>query len=112
MRILLVMIILTISSYGPSSAQSGDEVNIVEVHMMKKKFVPENITISPGTTIRWINTEKIQYHSVIFEQNGMDEDSEYLFPGETFELKFDSEGDFPYRCGPHPEMIGNVTVNK
>lgn len=85
------------------------ETNVVTVEIVKFKFTPQNITVKPGTTVRWINKEKRQYHSVWFEALGEPE-PEYIFPDETFERKFDKAGAFPYRCGPHPEMTGAVNV--
>lgn len=81
----------------------------VNVDIYKFKFTPQEITISPGTVVRWINKEKRQYHSVWFEQLGEPE-PDYLFPGDSYERKFDKKGRFPYRCGPHPKMTGVVHV--
>ena len=30
--------------------------------------------------------------------------------GETYTYTFTASGTFPYRCGPHPDMLGTVTV--
>lgn len=73
------------------------------------KFIPQEITIKRGQTVRWENQEKRQYHSVWFEALG-EEESDYFFPDESFEREFKQTGSFPYRCGPHPEMIGTVRV--
>ena len=74
------------------------------------KFVPQEITIKPGQTIRWENQEKRQYHSVWFEESGEAQPEDYLFPEDSYERVFDKPGVYPYRCGPHPEMTGTVTV--
>ncbi|MCW8826379.1 MAG: plastocyanin/azurin family copper-binding protein, partial [Gammaproteobacteria bacterium] len=79
------------------------------VKIFKMKFIPQEITIKKGETVRWLNTEKRQYHSVWFEKYG-DPESDYLFPEDSYTRKFDSVGSFDYRCGPHPEMIGVVHV--
>jgi plastocyanin len=65
-----------------------------------------------GQTITWENREKRQYHSVWFEALGEAEPEDYLFPEDTYERSFDKSGTFPYRCGPHPEMTGTVTVTE
>ncbi len=90
----------------PLPRESG---KTVQVSIIKFKFVPENITINRGDTVIWINQEKRQYHSVWFEQLGLAE-SDYLFPGDSYSQTFDAAGTFPYRCGPHPEMLGTVMV--
>jgi len=82
---------------------------IVTVEIYKFKFIPAEVTLDKGDTVLWINKEKRQYHSVWFEQLGEPE-PDYLFPGDSMRRTFDQAGDFPYRCGPHPEMTGRITV--
>lgn len=82
---------------------------VVEVDILKYKFIPQVITIAAGDTVRWLNKEKRQYHSVWFEQLD-EEEPQYFFPDESYEKTFDKPGSFPYRCGPHPEMTGTVIV--
>ncbi len=83
--------------------------NIVTVEIQKFKFIPEKINIKPGTTVRWINKEKRQYHSVWFKQLS-EAEPDYIFPDESYQRKFEKIGEFPYRCGPHPKMTGAVNV--
>jgi plastocyanin len=80
-----------------------------EIEIFKFKFLPAEITIEAGDTIRWTNKEKRQYHSVWFEQLG-EKEPDYLFPGDFYERTFDEAGDLPYRCGPHPKMTGMVHI--
>ena len=88
------------------SAVAAEPVIVI---IKKMKFQPQEITVKKGATVRWENREKRQYHSVWFEQAG-DPEPDYFFPEESYERKFDTVGDFPYRCGPHPEMTGVVHV--
>lgn len=68
-------------------------------------FEPPELTIRPGTRVRWENQEKRQYHSVFFEQLG-DKPGDYFFPGESRERVFDKPGTYPYICEPHWESHG------
>jgi len=86
-------------------AASGE----VEITMLKYKFIPEVMEIKAGQTVRWVNKEKRQYHSVWFEQLG-EAESDYLFPDESFQKTFNKPGKYPYRCGPHEEMTGIIIV--
>ncbi len=97
------LIALLVSASGVACAAT------VEVEILKKEYIPQEITINKGDTIRWVNNEKRQYHSVWFEQLG-EKDGEYFWPDEVFERTFDEVGTFPYRCGPHPKMTGVVHV--
>lgn len=90
----------------PAAAASG---TVVEVSIDKMKFVPQHVRIRPGTTVKWVNHERRNNHSILFPQEGHLE-SERLFPGESWERTFDKPGLYPYICGPHPEMTGSVEV--
>jgi plastocyanin len=84
----------------------------VAVLMYKYTFCPPTVTVKPGTTVRWINVEKRTSHSVWLKQQGQDE-SERLFPEESWYFTYTEPGSYPYLCGPHWEkegMIGTVTV--
>lgn len=100
-------IMLFASNDSATSAQQRSDT--VNVDIFKFKFAPQQITIKPGTTVRWVNKEKRQYHSVWFEKLGEPE-PDYLFPDESYQRKFEKVGEFPYRCGPHPKMTGVVYV--
>ena len=82
---------------------------VVEVSIEKMKFEPQLVKIKPGTTVKWINNEKRNNHSILFEKEGLPE-TDRLFPGESWQRVFDKPGVYPYRCGPHPEMTGVVEV--
>lgn len=88
-------------------AVAGGET--VEVGIDKMKFEPPQVRVKPGTTVKWINHERRNNHSILFEQEGYPE-SERLFPGESWQRTFEKPGVYPYNCGPHPEMTGVVEV--
>ena len=104
-RITLLLLTMTLST-GVSRA---DGTPAMEVEIFKYQFLPQEIRVKAGDTVRWTNKEKRQYHSVWFEQIGEPEPS-YIFPGETYQRTFDTAGTYPYRCGPHKEMTGIVRV--
>ena len=112
-KMIALLLALASAIFLPLVADDGskEDDKIVEISIVKYKFVPETVTITPGTTVRWINKEKRQYHSVWFEESG-GEESDCMFPGDTLEMTFDETGKLPYRCGPHPEMTGTIIVSK
>lgn len=81
----------------------------VEILIQDYKFTPALMTVKAGTTVKWINREKRSTHSVLFSGPGGFE-SERLFPGESWQRRFDTPGSYPYGCGPHPEMKGAIVV--
>lgn len=80
-----------------------------DVEIVNFQFVPAQLKVSPGTTVRWSNREKRASHSIFFSgPQGFE--SERLFPDESYSRRFDTPGRYPYSCGPHPEMSGVVEV--
>lgn len=88
---------------------SGADPVVVEIR--DYQFRPPALTVRAGTTVRWVNSEKRQYHSVWFQDSGAPE-PEYFFPDESYEMRFDTPGVHTYRCGPHPEMRGTIEVTE
>lgn len=81
----------------------------VEVKIQDYKFLPAEVRIKAGDTVKWTNMEKRTSHSVLFAaENGLE--SERLFPGESWKRSFAAPGSYGYRCGPHEEMKGVVHV--
>jgi plastocyanin len=81
----------------------------VEVTIQDYKFVPAEVRIKAGDTVKWINREKRTSHSVLFPaEDGLE--SERMFPQEHWQRTFPKAGSYPYRCGPHEEMKGLILV--
>lgn len=106
---LNVRTLVASTSLALIAAVGTADAEIIEVEIFKKEFIPQEITINRDDTVRWVNKEKRQYHSVFFKELG-EKDGEYFWPDEVFERTFDSAGTFPYTCGPHPEMEGVIHV--
>ena len=103
----LLLIVVSIA-FSSGTFAGGDSPQVI---IKDFKFIPQEITIKRGQAIIWENREKRQYHSVWFEASG-EEEPDYIFPDETYEREFEKSGTFPYRCGPHPKMIGTVHVTE
>ena len=85
----------------------------VEVEIYKYQYHPKVVQVRVGDTVRWVNRERRQYHSVQLHRDGSDDeslDSGYLFPQEQWEQTFTQLGRYSYLCGPHPDMSGRVEV--
>ncbi len=104
-----LLLAITLLAFNVSAFADGEDEPLVTIK--KFKFIPQEITIKRGQTVRWENREKRQFHSVWFEELG-EEESDYFFPDEFYEREFKQTGSFPYRCGPHPEMTGIVHVTE
>ena len=95
--------------FGQPSSAVEDAVVVL---MYKYTFCPGDLTVKPGTTVRWVNVDKRTSHSVLLK-DGSEPESDRLFPEEAVDLTFLTPGPQEYLCGPHWEtqnMIGMITV--
>lgn len=98
-----VLALLTLLSLSAAAQQT------VEISIEDYKFVPAEVRIKAGDTVKWINREKRTSHSVLFPaENGLESDR--LFPQEHWQRTFTQPGSYGYRCGPHEEMKGRILV--
>ncbi|EJN56987.1 plastocyanin/azurin family copper-binding protein [Halogranum rubrum] len=118
------------ASAGCSSA--GGSEDVTRVSMAENfAFDPKRVTISAGTTVRWINDSEVG-HTVTAYDGQIPSDAAYfasggfesekaarndvsgglLVAGETYEHTFDVAGTYEYVCIPHESsgMTGTVVV--
>lgn len=101
----------------PACEEEGNQVldpngDVVEISLTQvNTFEPGEVTIAPGTTVRWINAAPI-FHTIT-----PDGHEEWLRAtlddtGDTFEHTFEEAGIFPYFCEVHENvgMTGTITV--
>ena len=105
--LIVIGLLILIAGYGYTAAQE----KVVVVKMEGYHFKPDKITIEPGTTVEWINTDK-KAHTVTDDHDSWD--SGNLKPGETFSRRYDDQGTFKYYCIPHREaqMTGTIVVKQ
>lgn len=87
----------------------GAQAAIHEVTVGDNFFSPSELTIQPGDTVRWVNAAGGNIHNV-----SSDTSAWAISPTATsftFEVVFNSPGEFPYRCTIHgTAMSGSITV--
>jgi len=71
-------------------------------------YVPNPLTISPGTTVTWTNADTIP-HTTTSNTAGVF-DSGTMAAGATFSFTFANRGTFDYHCTFHPGMVASVVV--
>lgn len=106
----------------PVAAQGSDPLIITMKgadNGAKVWFSPLGVAIAPGTTIRFVNDDPGNSHTATAYAPDIDGrqlrippdaeswDSDYLLPGETFEVRLTVPGVYDYYCRPH-EMAGMV----
>ena len=82
---------------------------VVEVEVRALGYLPGPVTVSPGTTVRWINEDRA-LHTVTSEGSGGPLESEELGRGDSYEYTFREAGQYDYYCAVHPFMKSGVTV--
>ncbi len=117
----------TAFSLAPGLAFGGADV---EITMSGRKdgskvwFDPVGILVEPGQTIRWTNKDKgnahtaTAYHPDNFDrprripEGGAAFDSDFLMPGESYEVTLTQAGVYDYYCLPHEMagMVGRIVV--
>jgi plastocyanin len=108
-RLALLSIAVAAAATLSSSFAAGPGTQTVDI--AKFAFVPKEVTVAPGTRVRWTNHDETP-HTVtsqgtpkVLSSPGMDID-------DHFDFVFVNEGDFAYFCTVHPMMTGVVHVRK
>ena len=72
------------------------------------RFDPVDVTVQAGDTVTWTN-EDTSSHTVTSEDDSFAE-GELNNQGDTYNIDFGAEGEFPYFCQFHGTMRGKVIV--
>ena len=85
--------------------------DVVTVEMVDNEFMPAELEITTGTTVRWVNEASRTFHDVYFPDEDVGSPPR-MFPEETWERTFDEPGTYNYVCRPHEDrgMVGVVHV--
>ena len=73
-------------------------------------FFPQNIRISPGTRVTWVNCEAAAVEPHTSTATDGEWNSGPIAPGESYAETFTATGINGYFCQPHPSMTGSVIV--
>ena len=71
-------------------------------------FEPKTVTIKVGQAVTWTNQDSAAH--TVAGDGGID--SGDLSKGKSYSKTFDTEGTFDYHCSIHPQMKGQVIVQK
>lgn len=98
----VVALTSTSAAAAASAAVAGPVVKIDNF-----VFGPAAITVTPGTTVTWINQDDIP-HTIV--ANDKTFKSKVLDTDERFSFTFTKPGEYGYFCSLHPHMVGKVIV--
>lgn len=106
-KIILIFLAFPAFSLGNSAH--------VQIPIGDYAYVPEEISIEPGTTVVWKNEGKIEHFvtSKIVTQAGFPLFASYAIkPALAWNRQFDQSGIYEYYCPIHPQMTGRVVVKE
>ena len=92
------------------AAPAGGSGDVVEISMKDILFIPKEVEVEVGQTVRWTNDEPIVHNATAEE--GADFRSPNLQEGDTFEWKADKAGRVDYVCTIHPGQVGVLEVKE
>ena len=64
-------------------------------------FSPNELTISPGDTVKFINGELPPHNMVVKDHPELSHTDLAFMGGESFEVTFPESGDYEFQCDPH-----------
>jgi plastocyanin len=75
-------------------------------------FDPDNINITAGETLHFINGMLPPHNIIVEGRADLSRESLMFTPGESQDIKFADAGDYDFFCGPHQGagMIGHLHV--
>jgi len=75
-------------------------------------FSPDNISITAGETVHFINGMLPPHNIIVEGRADLSRESLMFTPGESQDIKFADVGDYDFFCGPHQGagMIGHLHV--
>lgn len=81
----------------PPSADAG-------VAISNFMFVPDTLTVAPGTTVTWTNNDRSR-HTIVFPEGEI-----AIASGQSYSRSYEQPGEYVYVCGLHPSMTGKIIV--
>ena len=86
----------------------------VTVHLTGIAFVPQNIRVSAGTKIVWVNDEPVGHYVNTDPHAGHNyypaQNSALLQNGDTYSYTFGIKGYYPYHCSAHADVMKGAIV--
>ncbi len=92
-----------------AATQAAAQGTTPQVTIDNFAFTPAQITVSPGTTVTWLNRDDIP-HTVTDAADPREFKSPPLDTGDSFSHLFAKPGTYRYFCSLHAHMQGTIVV--
>jgi plastocyanin len=93
---------------APASTAANSATGTVTVEMKNIQFVPKDISVNVGQTLKWVDLDTVE-HNVVAD-SGADFKSDVFGQDGSFEWTATKPGKVEYECTLHPGMVGTITV--
>ncbi len=123
--LLGVLALVAILGVAPAFGQTAAEIDMskgagasqnADCVAAKNCFTPNPLTVAPGTTVTWKNTDTVSHYvtsgvptdnttGTVFDSGNL------IKPAGTYQFTFANAGTFDYFCTVHPWMTGQVIVS-
>ena len=104
----LLLLLLGVVAFAARNARAGSQESpAAQVKIDNFSFTPATLTVAPGTTVTWTNSDDVP-HTVVSDDKLFK--SKVLDTDEKFSYTFTKPGTYPYFCSVHPKMTGNIVV--
>lgn len=107
------LVALVLLAPAPRASAADDYDQATTVAMKDNTYLPQTLTVDPGTTVRWDNQGRNK-HNVIPDRAATGWKSPTIKPGNDFEQKLDTPGAYGYFCSfhgaPGKGMYGTLIV--
>ena len=104
----LLLLVLGVVAFTAMNARAGSQDNpVAQVKIDNFSFTPTTLTVAPGTTVTWTNSDDVP-HTVVSDDKLFK--SKVLDTDEKFSYTFTKPGTYPYFCSVHPKMTGSIVV--
>ena len=111
---LALGVVMTNAGCPQATPPQDGEPGVVEVRIQVMAFVPAEVTITQGETVRWVNSDLVQHTATSGNPGDADAgaiwDSGFLGRGASFEHTFGEVGEFTYFCQLHPTTMRDARV--
>lgn len=95
---------------APDKLNREDGARTVTVRMKDERFIPDNVSVGPGQTVRWVNQDDAEHTVTARGGGGESFDSGAIKGGETYERTFLEAGPVDYVSTLDDGMRGTVSV--
>lgn len=102
----LVGVLGSTSTSGPARAVGVGSAN--EIAIAGFAFAPSTVEVAAGTTVVWTNRDGAAH--TVADAGAVFEESADLQNGDAFEFTYAEAGRYPYFCGIHQYMRGEIVV--